>query len=31
VDIKGANDGNQTMTVEMISDADIIQIQPVAA
>lgn len=31
VDIKGANDGNQTMSGEIISDANIIQIQPAAA
>lgn len=31
VDIKGANDGNQTMSFELISDAKIIQIQPAAA
>jgi hypothetical protein len=31
VDIKGANDGNQTMTFEVISDAKITQIQPAVA
>lgn len=31
VDVKGANDGNQTMSGEIISDANITQIQPAAA